>query len=118
MQPRVTPLDMPAAPDLSIILSAADLPKALAQVDKLVFAAAVLSKLTVVTRDTRLARAVTQQGLHVGNIALVLKTLVTSQVLSATTCNSILADLAQRQDFILSPNHPQTWTTLRRYSFP
>ncbi len=118
MQPRVTHLDIPAAPDLSKILSAADLPKALAQVDKLVFAAAVHGRLTVVTGDTRLARAITQEGLHVGNIALVLKALVTRQVLSERTCNSILADLAQRRDFILPLNHPQTWTTLRRYTFP
>ena len=33
MQPRVTRLDIPPAPDLSKILSAADLPKALAQVE-------------------------------------------------------------------------------------
>ena len=82
MQPRVTYLDAPAVPDLTNILAAARLPKVLAQVDKLVFATAVHHGLTVVTGDKSLAQAVAQKGLYVGNIALALKTLVVSRVLS------------------------------------
>lgn len=118
MQPRVTYLDAPALPDLRNILAAAHLPKVLAQVDKLIFATAVHHGLKIVTGDKRLAQAVAQKGLHVGNIALALKTLVVSRVLSTAECNAILADLVKRRDYLLPRNHPQTWTTLRCYTFP
>lgn len=59
-----------------------------------------------------------EEELCVGNIAVVLKTLVVSRVLSEAECNAILADLVERRDFILHQDRPQTWATLRRYTFP
>lgn len=117
MQPRVICLDAPALPDLTGILAAAHLPRGLAQVDKLIFATAVHHGVTVVTGDKRLAQAVAQKGLYVGNIALALKTLVVSRVLSTAECNAILDDLVKRGDYLLPQNHPQTWATLQRYSY-
>jgi hypothetical protein len=118
MQPRVTYMEMPATPVLARVLAAARLPQSLAQVDKLVFVTAVQHGLTVITGDKRLAQSVARRGLRVGNIALVLKTLVGRQMLSEAACNTLLADLAQRHDFILPVTRPQTWATLRQYTFP
>lgn len=118
MQPRVTSMAVPPAPVLARILAAARLSQALAQVDKLVFVTAVHHGLTVITGDKRLAQAVARQGLRVGNMALVLKTLVGTQLLSEAACNTLLADLVQRRDFLLPAARPQTWTTLRQYTFP
>jgi hypothetical protein len=118
MFPRVTYVDMPSASDLARILTAGNLSKALTQVDKLVFATAVHHGLPVVTGDKRLARAVAQEGLCAGNVAFILRTLVEDHVLSEATCDAILADLTKRGDFILPQNRPQTWATLRHYTFP
>ena len=115
MQPRVTSMEVPATPVLARILAAARLSQALAQVDKLVFVTAVHHGLTV---NKRLSQSVARQGLRVGNIALVLKTLVGRQLLSETACNTLLADLVKRHDFILPVTRPQTWATLRQYTFP
>lgn len=119
MQPRVTSMEVPATPVLARILAAARLSQALAQIDKLVFVTAVHHELTVITGDKRLAQSVARQGLRVGNIALVLKTLVEGrQLLSEIACNTLLADLVKRHDFILPVTRPQTWATLRQYTFP
>jgi len=118
IRPRVTYLEGPAASDLARILTATRLSKALAQVDKLVCATAVHHRLTVVTGDKRLAQAVARAGLYVGNVALVLKTLVRSRALSEVGCNALLAGLVKRREYILPPNYPQTWATLRHYTFP
>ena len=97
---------------------AAGLPRALADVDKLVYATAVHQGMTVVTGDRRLARALTRHGQHVGNMALILKTLVTTHGLAIAACEAILADLVKRHDFILPAEAPQTWATLQSYAFP
>ena len=117
LQPRVTCLEGPAAPDLARILATTCLPKALAQVDTLVFATAVHYGLTVVTGDQRLAQAVSRGGLPVGNVALILQTLVIRRVLSEAKCNALLAALVQRREYLLPPDLPQTWATLRHYTF-
>jgi hypothetical protein len=74
--------------------------------------------MTVVTGDIRLARALTRHGQYVGNMALILKTLVTTHGLAITACEAILADLVKRHDFILPADAPQTWATLQSYAFP
>ncbi len=118
LQPHVTCVEGPVASDLGRILTATRLSKALAHVDKLVFATAVHQGLTVVTGDKRLARAVAQAGQHVGNVALALKALVIGREVSEATCNALLAHLVQRREYLLSPDRPQTWATLRHYTFP
>lgn len=118
MQPRVTYLDIPAVPKLTEILAGARLPRSLTQVDKLIYAAAVHHKLTVVTGDKDLAKAIARKGLYAGNTALVLKALVINGELIEAECNAILADLARRHDYILPQKHPQTWATLQHYAFP
>jgi hypothetical protein len=118
MRQRVAFAAMPRASDIARILATAGLPRALADVDKLVYATAVHQGMTVVTGDRRLARALIRHGQHVGNMALILKTLVTTQGLAITACEAILADLVKRHDFILSADAPQTWATLQSYAFP
>ena len=118
MQSRVDYLDMPDVPELTRILATAQLSKAIAQVDTFIYATAVHYQYTVITGDKRLAQALVRECLRVGNVALMLKTLVSNQVVSETACNAILADLVTRHDFILPPNRLQTWATLRRYTFP
>src|SRR5882672_18886 len=103
---------MPRAPDVARILATAGLPRTLADVDRLVFVTAVYQGMTVVTGDIRLAHALTRQGQHVGNMALILKDLVTPHGLATTACDAILADLVTRHDFILPADAPQTWATL------
>ncbi len=118
MLQRVTLSALPRASDVARILATAGLPRALADVDRLVFATAVYHGVTVVTGDIRLARALTRQGQHVGNMAMILKTLVTAHGLAITECDAILADLVKRHDFILPADAPQTWATLQSYTFP
>jgi hypothetical protein len=118
MRQRVTLSAMPRAPDVARILATAGLPRALADVDRLVFVTAVHQGMAVVTGDIRLAQALTRQGQHVGNMALILKDLVTAYGLATTACDAILADLVTRHDFILPADAPQTWATLQRYTFP
>jgi len=106
----MTCLEGLAAPDLSGILTTTSLPKTLAQVDTLVFATAVHYGLTVVTEDQRLAQAVSRVGLPVGNVVLILKTLVIRRVLSEAKCNALLAALVQRREYLLPPNLGHTAT--------
>ena len=118
MRQRVTLSAMPRASDVAKILATAGLPRALADVDRLIFTTAVHHGMTVVTGDIKLARALARQGQHVGNMALILKTLVTTHILAIAECDAILADLVRQHDFILPLNSPQTWTTLQSYRFP
>ena len=118
MRQRVTLSAMPRASDVARILATAGLPRALADVDRLVYATAVHQGMTVVTGDIRLARALTRHGQYVGNMALILKTLVTTHGFAITACDAILADLVKRHDFLLPANAPQTWATLQSYAFP
>lgn len=118
MRQRVTLSAMPRASDVARILATAGLPRALADVDRLVYATAVHQRMTVVTGDIRLARALTRHGQYVGNMALILKTLVTTHGLAITACDAILADLVKRHDFLLPADAPQTWATLQSYAFP
>ena len=78
MRPRVTLAAMPRASEVARMLATAGLPRALAAVDRLVYVTAVHQGMTVVTGDRRLARALTRHRQHVGNMALILKTLVTT----------------------------------------
>ena len=75
---------LPTPTELANLLSSAGLSKALADVDKLIFATAVQSGLAVVTADKRLAKAVQKRGLEVGNIALILQELVNTNKLKAS----------------------------------
>ncbi len=118
MRPRVTLAAMPRASEVARMLATAGLPRALAAVDRLVYVTAIHQGMTVVTGDRRLARALMRQRQHVGNMALILKTLVTTQGLAIAACDAILADLVKRHDFILPADTPQTWATLQHYAFP
>jgi len=89
---------LPPVEELVNVLSCAALPKALCEVDTLVFATAVHCKLAVVTGDKRLAGAVNQRRLRVGNVALILRELVESGKLTSTTGEKLLQELAERGD--------------------
>jgi predicted nuclease of predicted toxin-antitoxin system len=108
---------LPTPTELAGLLSSAGLSKALADVDKLVFATAVHSDLVVVTGDKRLAKAVQQRGLEVGNIALILQELVTTKKLKSSAVEKMLQDLADRKDYLLGIPKP-TWNDLKDYTFP
>ena len=104
MRPYVICLDMPDALEWAQILATAQLSRALAQVDTFIYATAVRYRYRVITGDRRMVQALVRERLRVGNIALILKTLVSSQVISETAYNAILEDLVARRDFILPPN--------------
>jgi hypothetical protein len=117
MRQRVTICPLPSSAELSSILSSVRLSKALAEVDKLVYAAAVHHQLAVVTADRRLARALRVRGLQVGNMALVLRELVFAKKLTEKSCEKLLVALAARKDFLLGTPTP-TWADLRAHAFP
>ena len=108
---------LPTPTELASLLSSAGLSKALADVDKLVFATAVHSDLAVVTGDKRLAKAVQKKGLEVGNVALILQELVTTKKLKSSAVEKMLQDLADRKDYLLGIPKP-TWNDLKGYTFP
>jgi hypothetical protein len=117
MYRRVTVQELPPAAELAALLSAARLPRALADVDRLVYATAVHAQVAAVTADKRLARAVQGQGLTVGNMAVILKELVAAGRLTEAGCARVLAGLAAQHDFILPVSNP-TWDDLKDYVFP
>jgi len=117
MRERVTLQELPSTADLAALLSAVKLSRALAAVDTLVYATAVHARLSVVTGDKRLARAISGQGLHVGKMALILRELVTGKRLTQKACENVLVALAARKDFILGLPNP-TWDDLKDYTFP
>jgi hypothetical protein len=63
MRSRVTICGLPTLAELSAIFASAYLSKALARVDTLVYATAVHGRLSVVTADKRLAKAIRAAGL-------------------------------------------------------
>lgn len=114
---RVAICPLPPTAVLAAILAAGKLSKSLAQVDTLVYAAAVHGQVPVVTGDKGLARAVIAKKLKVGNMALVLKELAFAGTLTTKMCEALLPDLIARGDFSLGALAP-TWTNLRGHRFP
>lgn len=108
---------LPTPTELANLLSSAGLSKALADVDKLIFATAVHSGLAVVTGDKRLAKAVQKSGLEVGNMALILQELVETKKLKSFAVEKMLKALADRKDYLLGVPKP-TWDDLKDYTFP
>ena len=117
MQDRVTLQELPSTSDLTTILSSAGLPKALAEVDTLIYATSVHFGLSVVTGDRQLGRAVRDAGLHVGNMAMILHELVQSRKLAASGCERLLKALADRNDLLLGTPSP-SWEELKKHTFP
>ena len=117
MKPRVKLVELPSINELCAIFAARPLSNALAETDRLVFAAAIHHKHRVVTADKGLAKALRKAQLKVGNCAMILQHLVMHKVLTPSKCDAILASLVERKDFILPPNRPQNWTTLKSYKF-
>ena len=116
LRPRIDVCEPPRLADIAAILSAAVLPKSLSEVDKLVFATAVHSKRAVVTGDRRLARAVQEHALEVGDMAVILQELVVDGKLTVSIAEKLLAGLATRQDYVLGIPSP-TWDDLKNYKF-
>lgn len=117
LRERVTMIELPPLAVLAEVWATSRLPKSLSQVDQLLFAAAIHRHSPVVTGDVRLAKAVRDKGLMVGNIALILKELVQTRTLTSDDVDSLLQDLADRNEFILGLPRP-TWNDLKDYSFP
>ena len=117
MRTRVTMCPLPTPAQLASLLASPRLSKALAQVDRLVYATAVQGRLAVVTADTRLAKALRAKKIRVGNTALILQELVFTKKLSETGCEKLLVGLASHKDYLLGTPTP-CWADLRDYSFP
>jgi hypothetical protein len=115
MRQRVTICRLPTSAELNAILSSGTLSRALAEVDKLVYAVALHRQLGVVTADKPLARALKAKGVHVGNVAVILQELVVAKKLSIRGCESLLVALVARNEFLLAT---PTWADLRDHSFP
>jgi hypothetical protein len=107
----------PPLVELATLLSSAQLPKSLSEVDKLVFATAVHTAIPVVTGDLRLAKEIRKRTLQVGNMALILKELVQTKKLRSAVVESLLQGLADRKDYLLGIPNP-TWSDLKDYTFP
>ena len=101
MNERTEFYSLPSPAALVNLLSSAGLSTALSDVDKLVYATAVQSALSVVTGDKRLAKAIQQQGLEVGNMALILQELVKTKKLKSTDVEKMLQALADRKEYLL-----------------
>ena len=114
---RVTICPLPLPMELAALLAAGNLPRALSDVDKLVFATAVHQQIPVVTADRRLARVILARKLPVGDMALILRRMVVTNRMSRKICEGILNDLASMDDFLLGTTNP-TWTMLRSHTFP
>lgn len=117
IKPRVAICSLPPPTDLATLLSSAGLSKALSDVDKLVFATAVHFGYGVVTGDKPLAKALQVRGVDVGNMALILRELVTTRKLKASIAGELLQRLAGRKDYLLGIPNP-TWHDLEKYTFP
>lgn len=117
MQPVLTLQEVPSNAELAKFHGKYKPSNALSDVDKLVFATAVLKKLAVVTADRQLGKAIAAAGLQVANMALVLKELVNTKRLSQTDCEKLLIALAKRNDLILGTTMP-TWLDLKKHKFP
>lgn len=117
MQDRVTHHDLPPTGDLATLLSSAALSSALSDVDTLIYATAAHFGLPVVTGDRVLGRAVRDAGLHVGNMAMIMRELVYQGRLAETGCEKLLEALADRNELLLGAAST-TWADLERHSFP
>jgi len=117
MQERVTLQELPPTSDLAAILSSAQLPKALANVDTLIYVTSIHFNLSVVTGDRQLGRAVRDAGLHVEDMAMILRELVYSKKIAPSGCEKLLQALADRNDFLLGTPSP-TWLDLEKHRFP
>ena len=80
---------------------------ALAQVDLLVSATTVAGSLGVMSRDKRLGEALKQQGVTVGDVATILKALVTSPTVKRAKCVELLVELAKQHAFPLGNPDPK-----------
>ncbi|QDV39276.1 hypothetical protein [Tautonia plasticadhaerens] len=90
---------------------------ALSDMEKLLFAAAIHHETAVVTRDSRLARSIRDASLVVGNIAVILRELVTTEIVARIRCEAILQALVRRSDLMLGTHEP-TWDDLEKHCFP
>ena len=108
---------MPPPHILAVIIQKNALSRKLANVDVMVFATAVHYQYPVITGDSNLAKAVKKIKQPVGNIALILKELLQNKLISEPLCQSILDDLAKRNDYILSIDDI-TCNALKKYQFP
>jgi len=117
LRPIIQIVDLPSPSETSQILLNAHLSISLAQVDQLIYAAAIHYKRSVVTADKLLAKALITAGRRVENMALILKELLLNRSIAESVCGAILVDLAKRQDFIL-PANDLTCSSLKKYRFP
>ena len=117
MKKRVSYHELPTTSDLTTILSSVGLPKALAEVDTLIYATSVRFGLSVVTGDRQLGRAIRDAGLQVGNMPMILRDLVHSKNLAESGCEKLLKALADRNDLLLGTPSP-TWDELEKHTFP
>lgn len=92
---------LPPPTVLSAIFRTAKLSKALAQVDKYLYATAVHCRLAVVTGDRRLGQAVQKAQLPVADMAIVLCHLVLNQHITPSQCDSLLKALVGQCEFLL-----------------
>ncbi len=117
MRRRVGMLDLPSPENLAAVLRKATLSKALAEVDRLVYATAVSANCTVVTGDRHLGKALKQVGATVGDVAMILRAMVRAQTLRRVRCVELLKALADRNDYLLGKADP-SWSDLERHRFP
>ena len=117
MRSRVKFVELPPLHDFERILNGASLPLSLSEVDRSLFATCLHTNLPVVTGDRQLAKAITQNGLAVGDVPTILKDLVRARKLSQSGVMALIQKLAKKREFILRVPNPNI-EDLRRHSFP
>ena len=117
MSERVTKYPLPDRAVLALIFSRVRLTPALTTADSLIYATAVHHRLSVVTGDHQLARAIRDADLTAANMSLILRELVHSGKLSISGCERLMVALANRGSFILGTPAP-TWNDLLNHRFP
>jgi hypothetical protein len=90
---------LPPVKELNRILSVGRLPLAFADVDRLIYAAAVYHRHHVITGDGNLAAALAKCHLRAGTLARALKELASKGVLSEPEHEEIVTGLAARKRF-------------------
>lgn len=117
MKQRIEQCALPSPAVLSKLLKSTALSNALSDVEKLVFATAVHSRLAVVTGNKTLGKAIQQQGLKVGDMAIILQELVKSRKVQASVVEKMVRGLVVRNVCLLRTPNP-TWDHLKNHKFP
>lgn len=118
MRPRCEIVEGPGVERFLEILTGANAPLGMSDVDRLVYAASIHLKTGIVTGEKPMAKLCIREKVEVGNIATILQDLVTGGEITQSRCSQILLNLTRRGDYFLPSQDTQNWQSLKDYRFP